>query len=313
MDRRLARRKGRGITAGAETLRAREQTRARCPDEEGFVERDGVRVYFEVYGHGDPTVLFLPTWTIIHSRHWKLQLPYFARHARAITFDPRGNGRSDRPTDPRAYAEAEFAADALAVLDATATERAVIVSLSLGAHRALLLAAEHPERVAGAVFIGPALPLAGLAGNRAILDRFDEELETDEGWAKYNRHYWLRDYEGFLQFFFSQCFSEPHSTKQIEDCVRWGLDTTPETLLASEDGAGLASREAVLEICERVGCPVLVIHGKEDRIRPVAHGAELARLTRGTFVAFEGGGHLPHARDPVRVNLLIRRFVESVP
>jgi pimeloyl-ACP methyl ester carboxylesterase len=257
-------------------------------------------------------VLFLPTWTIIHSRHWKLQLPYFARHARAITFDPRGNGRSDRPSDSSAYDEAEFAADALAVLDATATERAVVVSLSLGAQRALLLAAEHPDRVAGAVFIGPALPLGGLGGHRAILDRFDEELDTDEGWAKYNRHYWLRDYEGFLEFFFSQCFSEPHSTKQIEDCIGWGLDTTPETLLASEGGAGLGSREAVEALAARVRCPVLVIHGHDDRIRPVAHGAELARLTGGAFVAFEGGGHLPHARDPVRVNLLISDFVESV-
>jgi pimeloyl-ACP methyl ester carboxylesterase len=292
--------------------RPREQTRARYPDEEGYVERNGVRVFYEVYGQGDPTVLFLPTWTIIHSRHWKLQLPYFARHGRAITFDPRGNGRSDRPSDPRAYDEAEFAADALAVLDATGTERAVVVSLSLGAQRALLLANECPERVAGAVFIGPALPLGGLDDHRAIVDRFDEELETDEGWAKYNRHFWLRDYERFLEFFFGECFSEPHSTKQIEDTVGWGLDTTAETLLASEGGAGLGSRENVLEICEQVRCPVLVIHGEDDRIRPVAHGAELARLTGGTFVGFAGGGHIPHARHPVKVNLLIREFVESV-
>jgi pimeloyl-ACP methyl ester carboxylesterase len=300
------------VTSVSAPAPPREQTRARYPDAEGIVERDGVRVFYEVYGRGEPTVLFLPTWTIIHSRHWKLQIPYFARHARAITFDPRGNGRSDRPSDPAAYDEVEFAADALAVLDATATERAVVVSLSLGAQRALLLAAGHPERIAGAVFIGPALPLGGLSGDRAILDRFDEELDTDDGWAKYNRHYWLRDYAGFLEFFFSECLSEPHSTKQIEDAVGWGLGTTPETLLASEGGAGLGSREKVEELCAQVRCPVLVIHGQEDRVRPVAHGAELARLTGGTFVEFEDGGHLPHARDPVKVNLLVRDFVESV-
>ena len=135
-----------------------------------------------------------------------------------------------------------------------------------------------------------------------FLDCFDEELDTDEGWAKYNRYYWLRDYQGFLEFFFAESFAEPHSTKQIEDAVGWGLDTTPETLIASEGGAGLGSREAVL-----------VIHGEDDRIRPVAHGGELARLTGGSFVAIEGGGHLPHARHPVKVNLLIRDFVESLP
>jgi pimeloyl-ACP methyl ester carboxylesterase/predicted glycosyltransferase len=284
-----------------------EQSRARYPEETGYVERDGVRVFYEVYGTGEPTLLFLPTWTIIHSRHWKQQLPYFARHARAITFDPRGNGRSERPPEPEGYAEAELAGDALAVLDATATERAVLVSLSLGAERALLLAAEHPNRVAGAVFIGPALPLGPLDG-RAVVERFDEELDTDEGWAKYNRHHWLRDYEGFLEFFFSQCFSEPHSTKQIEDCVGWGLETDPETMILTQTAPGFGSREEVVEICSRVCCPVLVLHGGEDRIRPHAHGAELAELTGGTLVTLEGSGHCPHTRDPVKVNLQIRDF-----
>jgi pimeloyl-ACP methyl ester carboxylesterase len=94
----------------------------------------------------------------------------------------------------------------------------VLVSLSLGAQRALLLAAEQPERVAGAVFIAPAVPL----GSTPLDDPagcWETELGTDEGWAKYNRHYWLRDYRGFLEFFFAQMFNEPHSTKPAEDCV----------------------------------------------------------------------------------------------
>ena len=124
------------------TAPAREQTRARYPDSSGHVTRDGVRLYFEVYGTGEPTVLLLPTWSIIHSRHWKMQIPYLARHCRVVTFDGRGNGRSDRPES--GYEEREFAADALAVMDATATERAVLVSLSMGAQRGLLLAAEEP-------------------------------------------------------------------------------------------------------------------------------------------------------------------------
>ena len=73
-----------------------------------------------------------------------------------MTFDGRGNGRSDRPA--AGYGEVEFAADALAVMDATATGRALIVSLSVGAQRALIPAAEHPDRVTGAVFICPAVP-----------------------------------------------------------------------------------------------------------------------------------------------------------
>src|SRR6266542_4090857 len=202
--------------------------RARYPDQDGYVERDGVKVFYEVFGDGAPTILLMPTWSIIHSRHWKMQVPYLARHYRVVTFDGRGNGRSDRPVGPEAYEETEYAADALAVMDQTDTDQAVIVSLSMGAQRSLILAAEHPERAIGAVFIAPAVPLAPRPPERAIVERFEEVLDTDQGWAKYNRHYWLRDHRGFLEFFFSNAFSERHSTKPIEDCVEWGLETTPE-------------------------------------------------------------------------------------
>ena len=132
--------------------------RASQPIRDGYVERDGVKIFYEVFGSGEPTVLLLPTWSIIHSRHWKMQIPYLARHCRVITFDGRGNGRSDRPTDAEAYAETEFAADAIAVLDATETPRAIIVGFSMGAQRALFLAANHPDRVEAAAFIGPSYP-----------------------------------------------------------------------------------------------------------------------------------------------------------
>jgi pimeloyl-ACP methyl ester carboxylesterase len=281
---------------------AREQTRARHPDTSGYTERDGVRLYYEVYGAGEPTIFLLPTWSIIHSRHWKMQIPYLARHGRVITFDGRGNGRSERPAT--GYGEREFAADALAVMDATGTGRTVIVSLSLGAQRALLLAADHPNRVTGAVFIAPAVPLAAPPGDRYY--PWDEKLGTDEGWAKYNRYYWLRDYRGFLEFFFSQMFTEPHSTKPAEDCVGWGLETTAETLIAAEVAA--LDEKTVRELCYRVQCPVLVIQGTDDAITGPGCGIALAEATGGQLVLLEGSGHGPHVRDPVQVNLLLREF-----
>jgi pimeloyl-ACP methyl ester carboxylesterase len=286
---------------------AGEQTRARYPDEEGFVERDGVRVFYEVYGTGEPTILFLPTWSIVHSRVWKMQIPYLARHCRVVVFDGRGNGRSDRPDEAEAYAEAEFAADALAVLDATATERAFVVGYSMGAQRGLLLAAEHPERVEGVVFIGSAVPLGTQTDRARALNSFDQKLDSYEGWAKYNRNYWLDHYADFLKFFFSQIFTEPHSTKQIEDCIAWGFETAAETLVATQLAPGLDG-DAVRSLAARLRCPVLVIHGSEDAIRSHASGAAFAELTGGTLVTLEGSGHCPQARDPVKVNLLLRDF-----
>src|ERR687890_457218 len=101
------------VEATTPQVQQHEQSRARYPDSEGFIERDGVRVFWESYGEGDKTILFLPTWTLVHSRVWKAQIAYFARHFRVITFDPRGNGRTDRPTEVSAYDESEFAQDAV--------------------------------------------------------------------------------------------------------------------------------------------------------------------------------------------------------
>ena len=70
------------MEAPADVTRRAEQTRARYPDSNGFVERDGVKIFFEVYGTGQPTILLLPTWSIIHSRTWKMQVAYLARHCR---------------------------------------------------------------------------------------------------------------------------------------------------------------------------------------------------------------------------------------
>ncbi len=294
--------------------RKQEQTRACYPDTEGFVERNGVRIFYEVYGEGEPTILLLPTWSIVHSRFWKMQIPYLARHFRVLTFDGRGNGRSDRPLGSDAYAESEFVADALAVMDATGTKRTALVSLSLGSQRALMLAADYPDRVTSAVFVGPSLPIATAFEERAVaLGRFETVLPTDEGWAKFNRHYWLKDYRGFLEFFFSQCFTESHSTKQIEDCVAWGMETTPEVLIATQPAAGFRDRDEVLEACSRVRCPVLVIHGCEDAISPHERGRQFAEAMGGSLVSIQGAGHIPLARDPVKVNLLLRDFIAPRP
>ena len=77
--------------------------RAKLPDQTGYVTRDGVRLYYEVYGTGPQTMFFVPPWSIVHSRIYKAQLPYFSERFRCITFDNRGNGKSDRPDDARAF------------------------------------------------------------------------------------------------------------------------------------------------------------------------------------------------------------------
>src|SRR3954452_5832078 len=250
------------------TLPGSEQTRARYPDQEGFVERNEVRIFYEVYGDGEHTILLLPTWSILHSRCWKAQIPYLARHFRVVTFDGRGNGKSDRPPNPADYREEHFANDALAVMDATGTERAVLVALSRGAERSMLLAADQPARVAGIVFIAPALPLPPAEPRADAAAAFEEASDSYDEWGKWNANYWREHYEDFLEFFFSKVFSEPHSTKQREDTVSWALETDAETLIATQVAPRLPDEDAVRELAARIDCPMMVIHGSDDAVRP---------------------------------------------
>jgi len=292
--------------------------RAREPDRTGFIDRDGVKVAWELFDRDlpadAPTVFLLPTWAIVYSRLWKAQVPDLARHYRVLTMDNRGNGLSDRPTELEQMTLAETVADCVAAMDATDTSAAVIVGLSMGGAYGLRLAALHPDRVLGAILVGPAVDGFGHAYPAREEYDFDAELPTDEGWAKYNRHYWQRDWPGFATWFFTEIFNEPHSTKQIEDGAGWTVETTPATILSIEDAYALpgSTLGASPELAAMVRCPVLVVHGAADQIIEPSVGEEFAAAMGAEFLMLEGAGHDPFGRDPVRMNLVIREFVDRV-
>lgn len=278
------------------------------PSKSAVTMRDGVRIAYDIYGAGEKTIVLFPCWSIVHSRIWKAQIPYLAKYARVVTFDGRGNGRSDK-TPELDYSDEAFAADAIAVMDATQTSRATFIALSAGARWALMVAARHPERVERLICIAPAIALAPqLASRAAATAAFENELESYDGWFKLNRNYWREGYRDFLEFFFAEALPEPHSTKQFEDAVEWALETTPETLAATVVAAQLAGDEA-RALAAAVRCPVLVMHGDADKIVSLERGRAFADATRGRFVLLEGSGHLPQARDPVRINTEIRNFI----
>lgn len=298
------------LAPAADPPSAREQMRARYPDIEGIAERDGGRIGFEVYGAGDPPIMFVPPWIIVHSRIWKAQIPDFARRHRVITWDARGNGRSDRPRDLAAHSDDAIARDLLAVLDASGTDAAVLVGLSSAAVPQIIVASEHPDRVLGLVLIGPSVPLGDQIPERDV--PFEDVLETEERWAKQNRHFWGRDFRAFLEFFFGEMFNEPHSTKQIEDAVGYGSSTDAETLAATMHAASV-DRDLFLRMCAALRCPVLVIQGDRDGITDVSRGIEVSRaIPQAQLELIEGGGHGPNGRDPIRVNLLIRAFLRTL-
>jgi pimeloyl-ACP methyl ester carboxylesterase/predicted glycosyltransferase len=292
---------------------AGEQSRARYPDDEGYLETDGGRIHYESYGEGEQAILLFPGWEIVHSRSWKCQIPYLARHARVVTFDRFGNGPADRPAEVRHYDRRRAAQDAIAVLDHTGVRSAVVISWC-GSGEDLLLAAEHPDRVTGLVLIGPDLQVtpdpAEEEGSYAFLD----EPAAPDGWAKWNRSYWLRDWPGFVDWFMRKIFTEPHSTKLIEDAVGCALETDGATIVRGADAEWFNEAGSALALCARISCPTLVIQGTRDAVVGPARGPAVAAAIPGArLLEMEGSGHGPHLRDPVAANLAIRDFACPPP
>ncbi|MDR7255255.1 pimeloyl-ACP methyl ester carboxylesterase/predicted glycosyltransferase [Nocardioides sp. BE266] len=295
--------------------------RAREPDEQGYVERAGVRIGYETFGFDvpgaadRPVVVFVPIDTIVHSRAWKGQVPYLAQHYRVVTIDPRGNGRTDRPTVSAAYDDLEFVEDTVAVMDHLGVERATLVGICLSSWHAVLVAHLHPERVQGVVAVGPWVKDATPPHpwRQEAKDGFEEERESYEGWGLTNRHVWRDDWPAFPRFFFDQMLPEPHSTKQLEDVLEFANETSGEVMLTAEDGAYYPETvEEGERIMAGLTAPVLVVRGTDDRCQPPGRAATLVRLTDAEEVVIEGAGHLPMARHPVVVDRAIKRFVDRV-
>lgn len=283
--------------------------RAMEPRETGYATnpRDGVRSSYEVFGpaEAERTLLLLPTWSLVHSRMWKMQVPYFARSGmRVVTFDGRGNGRSDAPAT--GYAATDFAADAVAVMNAAGMSSAAIVGFSAGGRWAAHLAVEQSARIERVVMIAPSLSISGQP--RMPLEAFTNPPSDRDGWHKYNAVHWRENLPDFRAWFATQIFSEPHSTKGVDDIVAWSRGVTPDTLIQT---ILESPTPEMAELWPSIAVPLLIIHGSDDHVTSFDNTSALAAaLPHAELAVIEGGGHAPHARDPVKVNLLIREFLD---
>ena len=113
---------------------------------------DGVKLYFEDAGTGTP-IVFVHEFGGDH-RSWELQMRYFSRRHRCITFAARGYPPSDVPQSDEAYSQRRAVEDIVAVMDGARIDRAHLVGLSMGGFATLHLGLEHPKRALSLVVAG---------------------------------------------------------------------------------------------------------------------------------------------------------------
>ena len=181
-----------------------------------------------------------------------------------------------------------------------------------GVWRAIELAADKPERVNGIVSFAAGVPGMAPPHPFKVQWSFEDELPTDEGWAKVNQHYFRRDYPGFARFFFGEITSEPHSTKQIDDAVEWAVEGSIDAMIADN----VLAQDFELDPSRRRSAPSAARCSSSTAPRtPASHverSRRLSELTGAPLVEIEGADHMIPGRHPVLANLLIRDFVRSL-
>jgi pimeloyl-ACP methyl ester carboxylesterase len=174
-----------------------------------YVYRPDAKIFYQATGGGSrDIVLCSQCQPVSYSRMWKYQIPYLSRYFRVVTFDQRGNGRSDRPVS--GYDLDTRYEDLTEVADATARPPFALVALSCAAMLAFRYVVEHPERVSHLILI------AGQY-SESVPQPFEEKV------ASVIRS----DFDGWRQRLFKRVFQEPHSLKGIEDMFGWAVRRHP--------------------------------------------------------------------------------------
>jgi 3-oxoadipate enol-lactonase len=126
---------------------------------------DNVRLYYEEAGSGSP-ILFIHEFAGDY-RNWELQMRYFSRRHRCITYSARGYKPSDVPPNVKSYNYKLWASDAIAILDHLKIDKAHIVGLSMGGYTTLMIGVHYPNRALSLTAAG-----AGSGSERAHTDEF---------------------------------------------------------------------------------------------------------------------------------------------
>jgi pimeloyl-ACP methyl ester carboxylesterase len=110
-----------------------------------FTTTDGVRIYYEEHGQGEPVVLAYGIGG--NTGMWEPNVPALSARCRLVLWEPRGHARSDSPEDPAKVTFAHWVQDLRDLLDHLGLRGAVVGGLSLGGGIATRFTLTHPERV----------------------------------------------------------------------------------------------------------------------------------------------------------------------
>ena len=261
------------------------------------------RLFYEERGEarrgGDPAIVLLHG-LLFDGGMWRGQVEPLSALGRVVVMDGPGHGKSEPPPKFTMEEHADALLDTLGDLD---IPRALVVGLSWGGMVAMLLALQHPARVAG-------LALLDTSAEREDLVK---RLRYRAFVAMHRRI--GMPYSLFQKEVAPLMFAE-HTRRERPDLLE---ATYRRTMGFDREGVARASlavvvhRASILEKIDRIRVPTLVMCGREDRATPPANSENIARAIPGArLVMLDDVGHMSALEDPDAVNQHLVPFARSV-
>jgi pimeloyl-ACP methyl ester carboxylesterase len=249
-----------------------------------FLDRDGVRIWYEVRGSG-PTLLLSHGYTA-STQMWRPQLEALGERMQVVTWDMRGHGQSDYPADPALYSEQATVEDMAGILDALGVKRAAVGGLSLGGYMSLAFHLAHPERVSALLL-----------------------FDTGPGFKKdAPREAWNQSAEAYGRAFNEKGMEALRGSGEASRSMHRnaeGLALAARGLLAQHDAR-------VIESLPHIRVPTLVLAGAEDKPFLAAADYMAAKIPDAAKVLIEGAGHAANIDAPDAFNQHVLAFLASV-
>ncbi len=250
-----------------------------------YIDRDGVQIYYETAGSG-PAILLSHGYSST-AQMWTGQVAAFQDRYTVISWDMRGHGQSDSPTDQAAYSEAATVGDMAAILEACDVESAVIGGLSLGGYMSAAFHLVHPEKT-------------------RLLMLFD----TGPGYKNpVAREGWNKTAETRAQVFEEKGLDALGRSAEVRITTHRsaaGLAGAARGMLAQVDGR-------VIESLEHIAVPTLVLVGEKDEPFINASQYMAKKIPNSTYVVIPEAGHAANLDQPAAFNAAVEAFLAANP
>jgi non-heme chloroperoxidase len=273
-----------------------------------FTTTDGTNLFYKDWGPRDAQpVVFHHGWPL-SSDDWDTQMLYFLEQGyRVIAHDRRGHGRSDQ-TDTGNEMDT-YAQDVVELARHLDLKNAIHIGHSTGGGEVARYAARaEPGRIAKAVLIGAVPPV--MVKTEANPDGIP--LEVFDGFRTAliaNRAQFFLDIPSGPFFGFNREGAKV-SQGQIQNWWRQGMMGGAK---AHYDCIKAFSETDFTEDLKAISIPVLVMHGEDDQIVPIANSAHKAikLLPNGTLKTYPGLSHAPFATHSEVVNADLLAFAKA--